>query len=472
MAIGSLSVNNKLAIYLLAILAEVIIGLHIAASLPPIFLVALFIIPLLFVLILRPTWGYYLAIVASGFAGVALYTHAMPHVPGAKTLNAHHILILITALGCALYIVQNHRRLESSFLDVPVLVFFAWATITCLWTIDFKASLLQSFRMLTAITFFFLSFQLITTREKLDRLVMVWCILGFMDAILTLLFPQGMRSFGRAWQTQFLVRAEGFVGHPNYLASQLGLSMMLTLGLLYSTKSARLRKFLIFSLVVMVTSAIVTISRGWLASLAVGIIYFFYKLRDVKRLMVCLGIGFLIVAAVISSSSDVRRLIGRRFSPEGRPFIYTLMPYTDPARSVYWRHGLEFFEKTYLRGIGIGGFATLIGEEVPEKAARQLHSLYLTILFELGAIGFFILLWIIYLLAKNLHTFSRSAGGKPYEKMFYGWCAGLVILAINAFVRIDLGTLEMWTFLALGLLMVRLYRDDVTSSAPPALKRG
>lgn len=456
--------NNKLTAYLLAILAEVIIGLYIAATLPPLFLVALFIIPLVFVLILRPTWSYYLAILAFGFAGVTLFTHAMQHVPGAKTLNVHHVLILITTVGCALYIILNHKRLESSFLDVPILVLFTWAAISCLWAVDSNASLLQSFRMLTAITFFFVSLQLITTREKLDRLIMVWCILGFMDAILTILFPHGMQSFGRPWQAQFFTRAEGFVGHPNCLASQLGLSMMLVLGLLYSTRSARLKKFLIFSLIVIVISAILTISRGWLVSLVLGTLYFFYRLQNIKKLMLVLGIGFLIVTVVILSSSDVRRLIERRFSPEGRPYIYTVMPSYDPSRSIYWSHGLEFFKRTYLWGIGIGGFAVLIGEEVPERADRQLHSLYLTILFELGAIGFFIFLWIIYVLIKNIHMFSRSVGGKPCERMFYGWCAGLVMLAINAFVRIDPGTPEVWTFLAVGLLMMRLYKDDLTSS--------
>lgn len=416
-------------------------------------------------LLIRPRWGYYLTILALAFDGIAIFAATqMAGVPGAKTLNAHHIFIFITFVVLLIQIVRDKLEFQKTGLEIPLLLFLAWMAITCLWTPDFKTGALSVFRTFVAVTFLYCSVQLFREEKYLKSILMIWFILGLIDTILTFTFPHGFKFspfVGMQWTKSVLGRARAFTNHPNTLATQLDLTILLGLGLFFSAKSTRSKFFYGFAISVMSCAFILTLSRGWLVALPIGITFFFYKTGHIKKLIVVTLAGLFIVGLFFLAKPDVvQGLLWRFFRAPSDVELSEVevggAVKSIQVRSQLWETGYEFFKNTYGRGIGAGGYATIVGGVLPESADMQLHSLYLTVIFELGLVGIMLFLWLLATFLIKIELFSKKVRGSPIEPLFFAWYAGWITILLNGFLRITPGSIPFWCFMSLGVIMTKI----------------
>ena len=446
------------------ILFELLLGL--AAILFPVYFPFILVIGTagLLLFLIRPELCYYLTILALGFDGISIIALKGGGGPGAQTINAHHILILIGFVTILIKIMRDKLEIQRSSLEVPVFLFLAWAMISLLWTPNLRASLVVVVQIFVALALFFSSTQFFREEKFLRSVVMIWFFLGLADAFLTFLFPHGYKFspfVGLQWTKSVLGRALAFTGHPNTLALQLNVGILLGFGLLLSAKS-RLSKWLYgLAIIPMSLAFVLTMSRGWLVALPIGIAFFFYRMRQFKKFIIVIIAGLVLIGILfLILPESLQGIIWRFFrAPSGAEYSDIEVAgagKTLEVRSLLWEAGFEFFKNTYGRGIGAGGFASVVGGVLPESAEMQLHSLYFTIIFELGFVGIVIFFWLLVRLLIKIELFSKQIRETSVEPLFLAWYAGWVTMLLNGFLRITLGSVPFWSFMSLGIIIMKI----------------
>jgi O-antigen ligase len=296
---------------------------------------------------------------------------------------------------------------------------------------------------------------------------MIWFILGVIDTLLTFTFPHGFKFtpfIGLQWTKSVLGRARAFTNHPNTLATQLDLTILLGFGLLYASKSRLSKFFYGLSITFMSLSVILTLSRGWITVLPVGIAFFFYKIGKLRRFISVILVGIFIVGIFFLVKPEVIEGLVWRYFRAPSDVELSEIEVTGAVKSVgvratLWEAGYEFFKDTYGRGIGAGGFATIVGAVLPGIADMQLHSLYFTVTFELGLIGLLLFLWLMALFLWKVQSFSKQIKDEPLAPLFFAWYAGWVIILLNGLLRITLGSIPFWGFMGLGIILMKVGLD-------------
>jgi O-antigen ligase len=457
--------NNRKVLLVAALLcAELFLGLSVSAGQGIIAIGGLAIGFVLILLLINPRVGYYAFILSLGLMGVSLSAFNLPHVPGAQTLNVHQVVIFFVFISTLLCMLGNRTGFQRSPLDFFVIILFVWACTTVLWTPDPKSSLIAALRFFVAIVCFFIPLQLITHQRHLKGLIIVWILVGIFGALLALFLPHGIQyawfAGGKTWTKDVLGRAEALAGHANTLATQLSIGIFLTLGLLYSSKSRLMKYLYVLSIILMSIALVLTFSRGWLISFFIGIFVFFAFTKNLMKFFAAILLSVTTVVLLLTVSEDIRTMAFKRFLKTETPqealqlsspqSLETLTP-----RFEFWQLGFRFFQDSYFLGIGMGAFATKAGQIDPALASRQLHSLFFSVFFELGVIGFLIFSLMLISLSKILWTFGQKLTGIPEEKMFFAWCSAFIVYLVNTFIRVQLGDVTFWSFLALGILIMK-----------------
>jgi hypothetical protein len=315
-----------------------------------------------------------------------------------------------------------------------------------------------------AVVFFYCTVQLFREEKYLRGIITIWFILGLIDTILTFTFPHGFKFtpfVGLQWTKSVLGRARAFTNHPNTLATQLDLAILLGFGLFFTSKSRLSKYFYGFALALMSCAFILTISRGWLVALPIGITFFFYKMGQIKRFILVILVAILLVGIFFLIDPDVVGELIWRFFRAPQDVELSEIEVTGAVKSVgvrsqLWGAGYDFFMDTYGRGIGAGGFATIVGGVIAEIADMQLHSLYFTVTFELGLIGISLFLWLMALFLWKAELFSKQVRGSPSAPLFFAWYAGWITILLNGFLRITPGSIPFWGFMSLGIVMMKI----------------
>jgi O-antigen ligase len=446
----------------LLVLLEIVLGLS-AVILPPLVPLILFMAGAGFlVFLINPQLGYAFTILALALDGISILAYEAAGAPGAKTLNLHHILILITFIVLFLQITRDRLPLRVTGLELPLLFFLLWMCTTLLWVPKRSAGIILIVRMLTAWAFLFSGVQLFRETRDIRRLFTIWFCLGLADVLLTFLFPHGYKFspiIGMEWTRETLGRARAFTQHPNTLATQLVLSILLGLGLLFSAETRVSRWFLGLSTTAMLLALLLTTSRGWIAVLPVGAAFFFYKTGRLKRYVLVCAALLAVTAVFVSVRPDVRDMLVWRFlraPPEAELSEVRIGEAIQSinVRAELWKAGLELFKQTYGLGIGAGGFAAVVGSLLPERASQQLHSIYLTVIFELGIPGVILFLWLLVSFHRRIQAFSAFVRGRPEETLFFAWYAGWLSILLNGLLRITPGSIPFWGFMGMGVIIM------------------
>src|SRR3972149_4214240 len=154
------------------VLFELLLGL--AAIIFPAFIPFLIIIAIagFLLFLIKPELCYYLSILALAFDGVSLTALKVGHVPGPRTINAHHIFILMGFLALLVKIVRDRLEVQKTGLEGPLFVFFGWALISTVWSPEPGASFTILLQLFVALVFLNCMVQFFREENLLRRIVM------------------------------------------------------------------------------------------------------------------------------------------------------------------------------------------------------------------------------------------------------------------------------------------------------------
>jgi len=278
------------------------------------------------------------------------------------------------------------------------------------------------------------------------------------------------------------VRHMGILGEANYAAAKLCvlLPFILFLTSLYMRRRQWKRLFFVMGVGLVIGITIfVTGSRmgGLLAALILGVFILkeMHWLRQFRVLLVFFMILGILSASFISLPQEplsraLRYLTNRygviaAFIQTGEEQFHEVRETSLRERIDVFRAGLNMFAEHPLLGVGLGNFPFVIGEYDPNYSSVYSHNTYLTVLAELGVVGF--LLFILMCLRMLVSIFRMSAfllpplPLSPQDPRFYPYLllSCLSLFFIFFFLH-DFDSKYFWTL----FLPIALFADSYPRS--------
>lgn len=291
---------------------------------------------------------------------------------------------------------------KASFANMQTKLWIGLLSFMALWVPfarnNYHAVML--FKDMTLYFFFYLGIvTFVNSTGRMHKLILMW--LG----VHTVLAVNGMLHQGRG--------VGGWLGDENDFGMEMNVAIPVAF-FMYQGAANKGSKFLYVGLLaVFVMSLIATSSRGgFLGLLAVAAYCWFYSPKKLMSLLLglCLA-GLVSIAAPQEYWDRISSITEDKTMEEG----------TAGQRVFTWGIGWEMFLDNPMFGVGQGNFPWAIGEymggrtwQTKSLAGRQAHSLYFTLLPELGLVGVMIFGAMVYVnyrdtRVKNLVLRTSSA---------------------------------------------------------------
>jgi hypothetical protein len=422
--------------------------------LPTYFSLGLLLIPLLVVtVIMNPVLGLVGYVLGLSLTQFTLFQIDIPFSPGADTVNIHQFFLVLTFFGWSVnLLVKREERLKSSFIYLPTSVLIGYALLTIVWAPDLRVSLLTFAKISANILSLFLIIQLVDTEKKQKVVLGAFVLTGIIGALSVIFTTKALLggAVGLALgEKETIIRVYGLMENTEGLAGLLTQSLFVALGVVYSLKSTGKRIFLLCMCILMFFCIIVTFSRGWLIGCFAGVLFLALRKRNVRAFVLLSGL-VLIFFVVLQLSGGILEKFSHRFVLD----VWNL-PAEDPraGRLLLYAGAWQLFLQSYGLGVGLSGFPLYIGHLFPAKAGMYPHSLYLTILVELGVVGSMIFVWWVFILVNHIMRALRVSQESYYQNIFLGWCGGAIAVGLNGFIRLSLAH-NWWAYVALGIVIM------------------
>ena len=177
------------------------------------------------------------------------------------------------------------------------------------------------------------------------------------------------------------------------------------------------------------------------------VISFFAFIILSKRKIVLAGVAStIILAGVVLQPEAVFSRVEYTFQKKREARVKVGSVYLDPSASARirsWEDAFETWEKNPILGRGVTGFGFLDGQ-------------YVLTLPELGIVGLFALLWLLWIIFKNSLSIYRKMEDELFKGITLGFLAGFIGITIHALTAntfILIRVMEPFWFMA-GIVMM------------------
>jgi O-antigen ligase len=259
-----------------------------------------------------------------------------------------------------------------------------------------------AFQMFYTMTITFIAYlgiiNIIDTDYKYDKLIGIWLIIFLFLSII------GALNKG--------IGVGGFIGDENDLAMSTNMVLPFGVFAMFSA-SKKTSKFYYFILVCIFLSSILTYSRGGFVGLMATTIYCWIRTKRKIAFAAIIGV-FAIFALNVAPSYYWERVA--TISSEAQ--TTETQSGTGSQRVYSWKLGWHIFLENPIIGVGQGNYPWTVGEAEEDAgvlwktrsiSGRAAHSLYFTLLPELGLIGTLIFVMMIIYSLKDLKFIRKTS---------------------------------------------------------------
>jgi len=250
------------------------------------------------------------------------------------------------------------------------------------------------------------------------RMVLWSCIISMLLASSVAIFQH--------FSAEDVIRAKGTFSDSNYFCLYL---LPIIPVAFYRASDERLciqRVLARIATIALILAVIFTFSRGGMIGLAV--VLFLLALKSKRKLLAILILGIIITIFVANMPDYFRERIEKtKIELEGEK-TYT----STYRRLLLVKGGWKMFLDKPLTGVGIGNFFWSVREYTPVRIHPGLaHNMYIEVLAELGLIGMFLFMGIIFLTLRDLRRIIKMASFslKSYAQGLY---VGLIAFLVSA----------------------------------------
>ncbi len=237
---------------------------------------------------------------------------------------------------------------------------------------------------------------------------------------------------------------EGVSGEPNTFGGYLLFLFCLALGISLKNVSRNL-KYALAGLIILITFPFLyTLSRA--SYLAIIFSFLTFIIFTKRKIVLVTAMVTIAVSVILIKPETVLERVKYTFSFEDKSLARlgdVYLDYSSSARIFSWLDSINTWKKHPFLGRGITGFAFLDGQ-------------YIRILPEMGIIGLFAFLWLLWTIYKNTVGIFRQMDDDLYKGLTLGFLAGFIGLAVHALTAntfILIRIMEPFWFIA-GIIMM------------------
>ena len=360
---------------------------------------------------------------------------------------------------------------------LPAIILLGWAIIgSFIWgLIPFSEAWENLKTLIVSTTIFSVSVLIINNSRKVYFAFYTWICIGLYAALFVFFGPMlGYQPPDiEAWGAAYSI----FGAHKNWIASILGLSFFLNLAAIYQVKKMFLKIGLSLCLVTVFFALVYQQSKGALAGLVVGLIFFWIvdsieswrnkgPLRAVSRIF--LFFSLLLIIAMFIYLIGVSEYLGGYYPL----FFEPLSTPTMQARIMLWNISYHILsnESHIIRGLGFGAFEFLgpyynMPPEIAEGIYVHPHSLYLDIIIHLGIVGLALFLWIVISILIKLWRSYVNASDPKYRYLCLGLLCGTLSFCMHCVIDFEVAHIvSFWLFMGLCVAAINVYKMNNSSA--------
>ena len=376
------------------------------------------------------------------------------------------IVIVIFLLGQKKVRFNLYNSMSILLFGFLLIVFIS--TFTAVYQ---EISLIETRRIIELIVLSYIIFFFIKNRwdeENWVILAKMMMIAGVVSglSIFTDLF--GLTHFYRLYsETIPYMRPFGILGEPNYAAGKLGI--FLPFAFFCTVNYRNSKEYFQYSLSIICTFLIITaifLTGSRMGGIISIFSIFVFMIKEIKRLLSWKVMMSIIIVFLIILFINIIFPI-RINSLEG-PISYTIDSYNSLfqflltgeeisgrqsliTRVDLFRGGINIFLQYPLFGVGSGNFKYISGKYLPIRMNFYSHNTFITVLTELGIIGFLFFIGICLRIIKNIYYYYKNSTFQSFY--FYLGLSFLNLLIIFFFLH-DINDKYFWgMFVAISMLL-------------------
>jgi len=422
---------------------------------------------ILFILFLKPELSLYLLLILLHLLYI-YFTYTTPDRTCILMLFEVYV-VMVFSMWCFSRMANLIRPYPGTSCDLTLMVLAGLSLVSLLWSHDQVNGVIQLFRLFIALSTFVLIVSIVSHHRILNTIIWLVILMGVLNSILCFIsihtFPDYQRAalfhYGHNFDLsiRFNVEEVGNRGHglshPLTTAYWLNIALIFSFGKFMTIKGKR--KFILgLFMLFMLTAHLTTLAKMPLLALIAGILFLFYFLRPIKRkilmaiviLFVCIGLSFALVH--LTKIKDPLSFITRQLTT-------SIGDTSVSYRLLWWLPVISKSLENYGMGVGIGGALKYLGGPF---IVQHPHSIYVSVLGELGMMGFILLLIILYLALMTYFKALKECKSEYYRRILLTYIAGFIVVIINGFTDFDYLVNLLWWYIGLGFALVKLARES------------
>ncbi len=372
-------------------------------------------------------------------------------------------ILFLLALWFFQQINLKKRQIIRSHIEIPILLFLAWATLSLLWVDDY----FEAFKLLTiwwcAGLLYFLVTQTFRDRRSIETLSMGIIVSGFLVSLLGV----SQYLFDLDWIAQTVKPAATF-GNKNMAVHFLVMVIPLSMGLLLHVRQKNQQMIIAACLLPMMLFLFYANSRaGLLALLAEMALFALFILKNKKNRLsstqYIVVIAAILIPFLIAGFGYRPVEFSDRFSQvyKGLSKDYR---YANPRVSM-WMNTLAMAKDNPALGVGAGNwrihYPHYLNSAVRDRAVNETlmhqhaHNDWLEILSSLGIVGIVLLIWIMFMIGQLVYRHLN----RHQDFLVLGLLAGLIGLLIDGFftfpLKLAIAPIMLAVFIALLTILTQ-----------------
>jgi O-antigen ligase len=350
-------------------------------------------------------------------------------------------------------ILTNHEHIILLFVAVIWIAdFFSAGTVGRYESADHP-----TIKMLKITFFLFMLSHVVTDRKKLK--IVTWSLVLF-----SLLL--GLQAYEVPWRSFAQGRLESVGGADFSDANRFGgfmAAMLFIIGCQFLNSSRIRDRALLFLAGGFTANAVIlTRSRGALLGLAVGMLVAFIFSSPRHRKIIVVGL--------LAAGLGIAYLSDDTFLERSSTIVVESSDERDASASSrleIWKGGLKMLKAHPLLGVGPGNFYQYIGSYQPLHPGRDAHNTLVRCAGELGLVGSFVFVYLVFNAFRILRQCIRDASlfppevEKDFQLMSLGYMAALFAMLGYGMTGTLIYTEYLWWMLIMPVCMQRAFDNEM-----------
>ncbi|MEW5803143.1 MAG: O-antigen ligase family protein [bacterium] len=377
---------------------------------------------------------------------------------------------------------QRSRPVHKTPIDFPLIFFFIFALLSCIFSLDHTKSISGVLKVLDCIIIFYVAQDTLNTRRKIKIILYAAILTGSFLSLLGLI--QLLDGIDHSFWV-LPVELSATFENSNYFAGYMALIIPLTIGILFDELEPGQRIMVFYLLIMMILAFILSLSRGGWISLTVALgamSFLFFGKSGVNKELVnrkllillpfLLAVIFMLAICLgftsILGKMDSRNFHGRIELWKQSVGIIRDYPFFGAGVDVFTSFhsaipaGYKSIDRDYMRSIKKWMLSKYNGYD-----GLELCNQYLQTAAEMGIPGFFCLLWLI------VEGISGSVKVYNRKKSRFEQMVSLSIIGGEMATIVHMLSSNLLNFLSISVLLSVLIgiifaEHSLTANAHPA----